>query len=108
MRDLPGSLCFAKHSSTQQDSSIAVQPLFAEDRQRHDSEGEGSGVGLLLHRPVNEVVKVGDIMSAVDAMLMDMALHGHVQPVAQSDVVKTLKEIRRTGKPARSASSTSA
>jgi hypothetical protein len=36
--------------------------------------------------------------------LMDMALHGYVQPVAQSEVVKTLKEIRRTGKIARSSS----
>jgi hypothetical protein len=104
MRDLPDGFSSKKHSNSERDFSIVVQPLFTEDRKRHDGQGEGSGVGLLLHRSVNEVVKVGDIMSAVDAMLMDMALHGYVQPVAQSEVVKTLKEIRRTGKIARSSS----
>ena len=37
-------------------------------------------------------------MSAIDAMLRDMALEGYLLPLAQSEVVKTLKEIRRNGK----------
>lgn len=93
-----------RHSNTEQDSSLTVQPLFAvkplfaKGRQRQDGERDGPGVGLLLHRSADEVVKVGDIMSAVDDMLRDMALEGYLLPLAQSEVVKTLKEIRRTGK----------
>lgn len=37
-------------------------------------------------------------MSAIDEMLRNMALEGYLLPLAQSEVVKTLKEIRRTGK----------
>lgn len=77
---------------------FAVKPLFAEGRQREDGKGASSGVGLLRHRPVDQVVKFENIMSAVDDMLRDMALQGYVLPVAQSEVVKTLMEIRRTGK----------
>lgn len=73
---------------------FTVKPLFAEGRERKAS----SGVGLLLHRPVGEVVKVEEITAAVDDVLRDMALEGYLLPVAQSEVVKTLKEIRRTGK----------
>jgi len=89
--------------SAEQDQSLTVQPLFsvkplfAEGRQRRDSKRASSGVGLLLHRPVEEVVKVEDIMSAIDAMLRDMALEGYVLPVAQSEVVRTLKKIRNSG-----------
>lgn len=90
--------------NTKQDPSLAVRPLFvvkplfAEGRQREDGKGDSSGIGLLLHRPVNEVVKVEDIMSAIDAMLREMALDGYVLPVAQSEVVKTLKDIRSSGR----------
>jgi hypothetical protein len=105
MPEMPGGVRPDEHISSEQDPSITVKPLFAEDRQRHFSKRGSSGVGLLLHQPVNEVVKVSDIMSAVDAMLLDMALHGYVQPVAQSEVISTLKEIRRAGKLDRSASS---
>lgn len=93
-----------RHSSSEQDPSLTVRPLFAvkplftEGRERKDSERAGSGVGLLLHRPVGEVVKVEEIMSAIDDTLRDMALEGYLLPVAKSEVVKTLKEIRRTGK----------
>lgn len=87
-----------RHS--EQDPSFTVRPLFAvkhlftEGRQREAS----SGVGLLLHRPVGEIVKVAEIMFAIDDTLRDMALEGYLLPVAQSEVVKTLKEIRRTDK----------
>jgi hypothetical protein len=91
------------HSSTEQDPSLtiqplfAVKPLFANGRQCQDSKRASSSVGLLLHRPVDEVVKVEDIMSAIDDMLREMALEGYVLPAAQSEVVKTLKEIRSSG-----------
>ena len=77
---------------------FAVKPLFAEGRERQDGKQASSGVGLLLHRPVGDVVTMEDIMSAIDAMLRDMALEGYLLPLAQSEVVKTLKEIRRNGK----------
>jgi tRNA A-37 threonylcarbamoyl transferase component Bud32 len=48
------------------------------------------------------VVKVQDIMSAIDDMLREMTLEGYVLPVAQSEVVKTLKEIRSSGRLMRS------
>jgi hypothetical protein len=92
------------HTHPEQDPSLtvrplfAVKPLFAEGRQRKDSERASSGIRLLLHRPVGEVVKVEEIMSAIDDTLRDMALEGYLLPVAQSEVVKTLKEIRRTGR----------
>ena len=98
MRELPGGIRPEQHSSAEPDPSIAVKPLFAEGQQCHGSKRDGPSVGLLLHRPVDEVVKVEDIMSAIDAMLLDMALHGYVQPVAQSEVVRTLKEIHSSGK----------
>jgi hypothetical protein len=105
MPEMPGGVRPDEHISSERDPSITVKPLFAEDRQRHFSKRGSPGVGLLLHRPVNEVVKVSDIMSAIDAMLFDMALHGYVQPVAHSEVVRILKEIRRTGKLDRTPSS---
>ena len=78
---------------------FAIKPLFAESgRKRKDSERASFGVGLLLHRPVCEVVKVEEIMSAIDDALRDMALEGYLLPVTQSEVVKTLKEIRRSGR----------
>lgn len=89
---------------SEQDPSLTVRPLFAvkplfdEGRERQDSKQASSGVGLLLHRSVGEAVKVEDIMSAIDDMLRDLALEGYLLPLAQSEVVKTLKEIRRTGK----------
>ena len=43
-------------------------------------------------------MKVAEIMFAIDDTLRDMALEGYLLPVAQSEVVKTLKEIRRTDK----------
>ena len=92
------------HRHPEQDPSLtvrplfAVKPLFAEGRQRKDSERASFGVGLLLHRPVCEVVKVEEIMSAIDDALRDMVMEGYLLPVAQSEVVKTLKEIRRIGK----------
>lgn len=87
-----------RHSSAEQDTNLTVHPLFAEGRRSQDGERDGSGVGLLLHRSVGQVVTVGDIMSTIDDMLRDMALEGYLLPAAQSEVVKTLKEIRRTGK----------
>lgn len=77
---------------------FAVKPLFTEGRERQDSKQASSGVGLFLHRPIGEAVKMKDIISAVDDMLRNMALEGYLLPLAQSEVVKTLKEIRRTGK----------
>lgn len=100
MHDTSSGVRPAERRDPEQDPSLtvrplfAVEPLFAEGRQREAS----SGVGLLLHRPVGEVVKVEEIMSAIDDVLRDMALEGYLLPVAQSEVVKTLKEIRRTGK----------
>jgi hypothetical protein len=97
-----------RHSNAEQDPNLTVQPLFAvkplfaDGRKRQDSNRSSSGVGLLLHRPVEEVVKVEDIMSAIDDMLRNMALEGYVFPVAQSEVVKTLKEIRSSGRLVRS------
>ena len=93
-----------RHSSAEQDSKLtvrplfAVEPLFTEGQQREHGKENNSGVGLLLHLPVDDVVKVGNIMSAIDDMLHDMALEGYLLPVAQSEDVKTLKEIRRSGK----------
>lgn len=93
-----------RHNSAEQEPSLTVQPLFtvkplfADGRQRQDSQRASSGVGLLLHRPVDEVVKVEDIMSAIDDMLREMALEGYVLPVTQSEVVKTLREIRSSGR----------
>ncbi|GAB7335724.1 hypothetical protein MBLNU13_g08026t2 [Cladosporium sp. NU13] len=104
MPETPGGIRPKGPRHSEQDLSLAVRPLFAvkplfaEYRQREDGKGASSGVGLLLHRPVGEVVKFENIMSAVDDMLRDMALQGYVLPVAQSEVVKTLMEIRRTGK----------
>ena len=77
---------------------FAVKPLFAERRERKDSERASSGVGLLLHRPVGEIAKVEEIMCAIDDALRHMVMEGYLLPVAQSEVVKTLKEIRRIGK----------
>ena len=78
---------------------FAIKPLFAESgRKRKDSERASFGVGLLLHRPVCEVVEVEEIMSAIYDALRDMVMEGYLLPVAQSEVVKTLKEIRRIGK----------
>lgn len=87
-----------RHSSAEQDSKLTVRPLFTEGQQREHGKENNSGVGLLLHLPVDDVVKVGNIMSAIDDMLHDMALEGYLLPVAQSEDVKTLKEIRRSGK----------
>jgi hypothetical protein len=97
-----------RHNSAEQESSLTVQPLFAvkplfaDGRKRQGIQRDSSGVGILLHRPVDEVVKVQDIMSAIDDMLREMALEGYVLPVAQSEVVKTLKEIRSSGRLVRS------
>ena len=108
MPDASSGVSPKRHSSAEQDSSLtvrplfAVKPLFAEGQQRQDGQTDSSGVGLLLHRPVDEVVKVQDIMSAIDDMLREMALEGYVLPVAQSEVVKTLKEIRSSGRLVRS------
>lgn len=44
------------------------------------------------------MLKVSEITSAIDDMLMNMAVKGYVQPVAQSEVAKTLDGIRKTGK----------
>ena len=104
MPDASSGVSPKRHSSAEQDSSLtvrplfAVKPLFAEGQQRQDGQTDSSGVGLLLHRSVDEVVTFGDIMSSRDDMLRDMALEGCLLPVAQSEVVGTLKEIRRTGK----------
>ena len=100
MSDLPDNVRSKGRRHSEQDPSLtvrplfAVKPLFAESRQRE----AGSGVGLVLHRAVGEVVGVREIMSIIDEALRDMALEGYLLPVAQSEVVKTLKEIRRTGK----------
>jgi hypothetical protein len=100
MPDTSSGSRLKEHRHSEQDPSLivrplfAVKPLFAEGRERKAS----SGVGLLLHRPVGEVVKAEEIMAAVDDALRDMALEGYLLPVGQSEVVKTLKEIRRTGK----------
>ena len=102
MHDTSSGVRPAERRDPEQDPSLtvrplfAVKPLFAEGRQRKDSERASSGVGLFLHRPVGEVVKVEEIMSAIDDALRDMALEGYLLPVAQSEVVKTLKEICRT------------
>jgi hypothetical protein len=63
---------------------FAVKPLFAEGRQGQHSQRDTSCVGLLPHRSVDEVVKVEDIISAIDAMLREMALEGYILPVARS------------------------
>ena len=84
--------------NAEQDPSITIQPLFAEGRQGQDGTRASSGVGLQLHRSVDDVVKVENIMSAIDDMLREMALEGYVLPVAQSEVVKTLKKIRSPGR----------
>jgi hypothetical protein len=108
MHDATNGVRPKRHSSAEQDPSLTVQPLFAvkplfaDGRKRQDSQRASSSVGLLLHRPVDEVVKVQDIMSAIDDMLREMALEGYVLPVAQSEVVKTLKEIRSSGRLMRS------
>ena len=104
MHDTSGDVRSKGRRHSEQDLSLifrplfAVEPLFAKGQRRRDSETACSGVGLLLHRPVGEVVKVEQIMSAIDNMLRDMALKGYLLPVAQSEIVGTLKEIRRTGK----------
>jgi hypothetical protein len=102
MHDATNGVRPKRHSSAEQDPSLTVQPLFADGRKRQDSQRASSSVGLLLHRPVDEVVKVQDIMSAIDDMLREMTLEGYVLPVAQSEVVKTLKEIRSSGRLMRS------
>lgn len=106
MPDTPNDVRSKQHSNTEQDPNLfvqplfAVKPLFADGRQRQDRQRDGSSVGLLLHRPIDEVevAKVEDIMSAIDDMLREMALGGYVLPVAQSVIVKTLKEIRSSGR----------
>ena len=104
MHDTSSGVRPAERRDPEQDPSLtvrplfAVEPLFAEGQQRQDGQTDSSGVGLLLHRSVDEVVTFGDIMSSRDDMLRDMALEGCLLPVAQSEVVGTLKEIRRTGK----------
>jgi len=76
--------------TAEQDPSFTVQPLFAvkplfsEGRQGQDGERAISDVRLLSHRSVDEVVKVEDIISAIDAMLREIALEGYVLPVARS------------------------
>jgi hypothetical protein len=108
MHDASNGVRPKRYSSTEQEPDltvqplVAVKPLFVEGRQHQDSQRVSSGVGVLLRRPVDEVVKVEDNMSAIDDMLREMVLEGYVLPVAQSEVVKTLKEIRSSDRLARS------
>ena len=87
-------------SSGQVDSGrdLTVRSLFsAEGEQaRRKSEGQGAGVGLLLHRTVDDPMQT--MKSAIDKMLVDMAIEGYIQPADQSQVARTLTDIRRTGK----------
>lgn len=86
----PGEQC-----SSGQDAS--VKPLFADEGRecRIVPQAGGSGVGLLLHRSIDDQVHA--ISAIIDSQLLDMETKGFVLPAVESEVGETLDEIRRKG-----------
>lgn len=95
MRHPTTSVNTGEQCSSEQD--VSIKPLFAHKGRECSSvpQAGGPGVGLLLHRSVDDQVQA--ISAIIDSQLLDMEKRGYVQPVEESGVGETLEEIRRTG-----------